>query len=87
MRKCGYITRRGNFIDLDKLYPDMEHYMSKHDQYCYDNDLEEEDLMNKGWVKLTTVCDPYIYMLFRPLAKEQVNTLIDLGYKIEEGDM
>ena len=40
-----------------------------------------------GWVKLTTVCDEYIYMKIEPLSPAQVEMLKALGYKINEEDM
>ena len=89
MRYCGYITREGKFIDLNKKYPDLEEiWMSKHTQFEEDFGIDEDYILiyNK-WVKLTTCLDEYIYMGVEPLTNAQQETLLKLGYKIEEFDI
>lgn len=87
MRYCGYITREGRFINLDKEYPNFEG-ISKHTQYEWDHSLDETMLLEfLGWVKLTTVCDEYIYMKIEPLSPAQVEMLKALEYEIQEEDM
>ena len=87
MRYCGYIIREGHFINLDKEYPNFEG-ISKHTQYEWDHNLDETILLEfLGWVKLTTVCDEYIYMKIEPLSPAQVEMLKALEYEINEEDM
>lgn len=87
MRYCGYITRKGHFINLDKEYPNFEG-ISKHTQYEWDHNLDETMLLELlGRVKLTTACDEYIYMRIEPLSPAQVETLKALGYEIQEEDI
>ena len=87
MRYCGYITREGHFINLDKEYPNFQE-ISKHTQYEWDHNLDETILLEfLGWVKLTTCLDEYIYMGVEPLTNAQQEELLKLGYKIEEFDI
>lgn len=89
MRYCGYITREGEFIDLNKKYPDLEEtYISKHTHFEIEFDVDEDYILTYNkWVKLTTCIDEYIYMGVEPLSNEQKDKLIELGYKIEEFDI
>ena len=89
MRYGGYVTREGKFIDLNKKYPDLEEtWMSKHTRFEEDFGIDEDYILiyNK-WVKLTTCFDEYIYMGVEPLTNAQQQTLLKLGYKIEEFDI
>ena len=87
MRHCGYITREWHFINLDKEYPNFQG-ISKHTQYEYDHDLDEIIFLEfLGLIKLTTVCDEYIYMKIEPLNPAQVEMLKALEYEINEEDM
>ena len=68
-------------------YPNFEG-ISKHTQYEWDHNLDETMLLEfLGWVKLTTVCDEYIYMKIEPLSPAQVEMLKALEYEINEEDM
>ena len=109
MRHCGYITREGEFIDLNKRYPDSKEtyiskyfdkkfnftenelkkfWTSKHTQFEEEFNLNEDYLLiYHKWVKLTACLDEYIYMGIEPLTNAQQDTLIKLGYKIEEFDI
>lgn len=89
MRYCGYITREGEFIDLNKKYPDLEEmWMSKHTRFEEDFGIDEDYILTYNkWVKLTTCLDEYIYMGIEPLTNAQQETLTKLGYKIEEFDI
>lgn len=89
MRYCGYITREGEFIDLNKRYPDLEEiWMSKHTQFEGELGIDEDYILTYNkWVKLTTCLDEYIYMGVEPLSDAQKDKLIELGYEIEEYDI
>ena len=89
MRYCGYITREGEFIDLNKKYPNLEEiWMSKHTQFEEEFGVDEDYILTYNkWVKLTTCLDEYIYMGVEPLSDAQKDKLIELGYEIEEYDI
>lgn len=89
MRYCGYITREGEFIDLNKKYSNLEEiWMSKHTQFEEEFGVDEDYILTYNkWVKLTTCLDEYIYMGVEPLSDAQKDKLIELGYKIEEYDI
>ena len=49
MRYCGYITREGKFIDLNKKYPDLEEiWMSKHTRFEEDFGIDEDYILIVG---------------------------------------
>lgn len=78
----GYITPSGIFIDIPETNAASDHH-----EYCTKHRISEDYLMEvKGYVKLTRcLCNRYIFRA-RTLTPEQVRTLEELGYIVDEYD-
>lgn len=79
----GYITREGQFIDVS-VYENLPG-PSNHNKYCWEHETNEELLMNEyQWVKLSTVVPEIFIFHGYELSTEQIRTLRELGYEVDE---
>lgn len=82
----GYITPTGELIDVEKCRNENGYWGSAHFAYCYAHNIDDEDLLNQGYVKLTECVKPYIFY-GRHLTPEQVAKLRELNILPEEDDL
>lgn len=78
----GYLDRQGNFYDLSYL---KDNTPFVHLYYCDRLGVDEEELMDMGWCKLTAVFpNTAIFNAFRYATIEQQKWLEEHGCKLEE---
>lgn len=79
----GYITRDGTFIEVPETNEASDHMV-----WCDQHHLCEEELMDcRGYIKLThCLYKRYLYHYALSMSPEQIRTLEELGYEVEEYD-
>ena len=77
--------------DIQQLVEDEAYFLAPVQAFAeFEEDFginEDYILIYNKWIKLTTCLDEYIYMGVEPLTNAQQETLLKLGYKIEEFDI
>lgn len=82
----GYITPTGEYIDVQKWSEGNGFWGSAHFAYCYENNVDDEDLLNQGYVEITDCVRPYIFY-GRHLSPEQVQKIRELNIEPEDEDI
>ena len=83
----GYISPIGEYIDCDKYFETHDCPMGLiHFEWCMQHNVDEDDLLNDGYVKLTNCLRPYIFM-GRHLTPEQVCKLREFEIEPDEFDL